>query len=189
MTDQAHQVMRQHAEQQFAEELSELAKADLRPRPENWALSPWAVVRYLMGGKLDNGFVLSAKYIGNPRLMEIAVATLDPGTALFVQRQGRLVAAVELISPRNKVRPVARAAYLARHLSYLLEAVHLLLIDLHRRPLSFSFADQIAHMDDGRIINVEENRKNEALTNGFAQVSAMLPPADLGASSYLTIGD
>jgi putative ABC transport system ATP-binding protein len=53
----------------------------------------------------------------------------------------------------------------------------------------FDFADQIAHMDDGRIINVEENQKNGALTNGFAQVSAMLPPADLGASSYLAIGD
>jgi MoxR-like ATPase len=84
MTDQAQQVMRQHAEQQFAEELAELAKADQRPRPENWALSPWAVVRYLMGGTLDNGFELSAKYIGNPRLMEVAVATLATDRALLL---------------------------------------------------------------------------------------------------------
>lgn len=77
-------VMRQHAEQQFAQELAELRKADTRPRPENWALSPWAVVRYLMGGTLDNGFKLSAKYIGDTRLMEIAVATLATDRALLL---------------------------------------------------------------------------------------------------------
>lgn len=78
-------VMRQHAEHQFAEELAELKKADQRQRPENWALSPWAVVQYLMGATLDNGFHVSAKYIGNPRLMEIAVATLatDRGLLLY----------------------------------------------------------------------------------------------------------
>lgn len=75
---------------------------------------------------------------------EIAVATLDQGTAVFVEHQGRLVAAVELISPRNKDRPVARSTYVARYLSYLLEGAHLLLVDVHRRPLEFSFADEIA---------------------------------------------
>jgi len=58
--------------------------------------------------------------------------------------RGRLVAAVELVSPRNKDRPIARATYLARYVGYLLEGVHLLLVDVHRRPLSFSFADGIA---------------------------------------------
>jgi hypothetical protein len=76
--------------------------------------------------------------------VEVAVATLDPGTALLVERQGRLVSAVELVSPRNKDRPSAREAYLARHLGYLLESVHLLLVDVHRRPVGFSFADRIA---------------------------------------------
>jgi hypothetical protein len=75
---------------------------------------------------------------------EIAVATLDPGTSLFVETRGRLVSAVELVSPRNKDRPVARATYLGRYLGYLLEGVHLLLVDVHRRPLNFSFADRIA---------------------------------------------
>ncbi|MGS5089985.1 ATP-binding protein [Hydrogenophaga sp. A37] len=84
-TTPADAVMRQHAEQQFAEELAELARQDQRTRPENWALSPWAVVRYLMGGRLDNGFELSPKYIGNERLMEVAVATLatDRGLLLY----------------------------------------------------------------------------------------------------------
>lgn len=80
----ASTVMRQHAEQQFAEELAELAKQDNRARPANWLLSPWAVLRYLMGGRLDNGFEVSAKYIGNERLMEVAVATLATDRALLL---------------------------------------------------------------------------------------------------------
>jgi hypothetical protein len=75
---------------------------------------------------------------------EIATLTLDPQTALFVATRGRLVAAVELISPRNKDRLSARAVYLARYLSYLQEGAHLLLVDVHRRPLTFSFADTLA---------------------------------------------
>jgi hypothetical protein len=75
---------------------------------------------------------------------EIAVATLDPGTSLYVEVRGRLVAAVELISPRNKDRPLSRTTYLARYVGYLQEGVHLLLVDVHRRPLNFSFADRIA---------------------------------------------
>jgi hypothetical protein len=75
---------------------------------------------------------------------EVAVATLDPGKSLYVEFHGRLAAAVELISPRNKGRPVSRTTYLARYLGYLQEGVHLLLVDVHRRPLNFSFADRIA---------------------------------------------
>ncbi len=77
-------VLRQHAEHQFAEELAALKKVDNRQKPANWELSPWAVVQYLMGGKLDNGFEVSAKYIGSPRLMEIAVATLATDRALLL---------------------------------------------------------------------------------------------------------
>ncbi|GMU84011.1 MAG: ATPase [Planctomycetota bacterium] len=77
-------VLRQHAEQEFAEELAALAKADDRPRPANWKLSPWAVVTYLVGGKLDSGFQVSAKYIGERRLVEIAVATLATDRALLL---------------------------------------------------------------------------------------------------------
>lgn len=75
---------------------------------------------------------------------EVAVATLDPAKAMYVESQGKLVAAVELISPRNKDRTVSRATYTARYLGYLLEGVHLLLVDLHPRPMGFSFADAIA---------------------------------------------
>ena len=81
----ASTVLRRHAEQQYAEELDALARADRRPRPENWRLSPQAVVTYLLGGTLDDGFVVTPKYIGARRLIEIAVATLatDRGLLLY----------------------------------------------------------------------------------------------------------
>jgi len=77
-------VLRQHAEEQFAEELAEIKKIDDRQRPPNWVLSPWAVRTYLLGGKLSNGFEISPKYIGNARLIEIAVATLATDRALLL---------------------------------------------------------------------------------------------------------
>ena len=77
-------VLRQHAEQQFAEELNELARADERPRPPNWQMSPWAVAKYILGGKLDSGFEVTPKYIGNARTIEIAIATLATDRALLL---------------------------------------------------------------------------------------------------------
>jgi len=78
------QLLRQHAEQLFAHELEELKKQDGDKRPANWILSPQSVVTYLVGGKLKNGFEVSPKYIGNRRLMEIAVATLTTDRALLL---------------------------------------------------------------------------------------------------------
>jgi hypothetical protein len=75
---------------------------------------------------------------------EVAVATLDPTHTLFVAREGWLVAAVELVSPRNKDRLAARALSTSRYAGYLLSGVHLLLVDVHPRPYAFSFADEIA---------------------------------------------
>lgn len=77
-------VLRQHAEEQFAEELEELRKQDNGHRPPNWLLSPRSVVQYLTGTKLKNGYEITPKYIGNNRLMEIAVATLTTDRALLL---------------------------------------------------------------------------------------------------------
>jgi MoxR-like ATPase len=77
-------VLREHAEVQFREELEELKKQDSGAKPTNWQLSPPMVIKYLMGGKLSNGFVITPKYIGNQRLMEIAVATLTTDRALLL---------------------------------------------------------------------------------------------------------
>jgi hypothetical protein len=75
---------------------------------------------------------------------EIAVATLAGDTALLIEQRGRLVAAVELVSPRNKDRASACAAYAGAYVGYLLRGVHLLLVDVHPRPARFSFADRIS---------------------------------------------
>ena len=84
MTDRPNAVLRRHAEQEYAEELSELANADDRQRPPNWKLSPWGVKTYLMGGRLSSGFTVSPKYVGNGRLMEMAIATLATDRALLL---------------------------------------------------------------------------------------------------------
>ncbi len=76
--------LRLHAEQQFADELAALAEVDDRQRPPNWKLSPWAVKTYLLGGKLASGFEVTPKYVGNERLIEIAVATLATDRALLL---------------------------------------------------------------------------------------------------------
>ncbi|MEL7071837.1 MAG: AAA family ATPase [Cyanobacteria bacterium J06581_3] len=77
-------ILRQHVETQFATELSALAEVDDRQRPPNWRLSPWAVATYLMGGKLENDVEIAPKYIGDRRLMEIAIATLATDRALLL---------------------------------------------------------------------------------------------------------
>src|SRR5262245_56559507 len=78
------QLLREHAEQQYADELRALAEYDDRPRPPSWKLSPWAVATYVLGGTLDDGFVVSPKYIGSRRLVEIAIATLATDRGLLL---------------------------------------------------------------------------------------------------------
>ena len=83
MTAPAH-VLRRHAEQEYADELAQLQEADDRPRPPNWRLSPWAVKLYVLGGQLQGGATIGPKYVGNARLIEIAVATLATDRALLL---------------------------------------------------------------------------------------------------------
>ena len=70
-------------EQTFAEEIATLQKNDSGHKPTNWHLSPQSVVTYLMGGKVGNKEI-SAKYIGDKRLIETAVATLATDRALLL---------------------------------------------------------------------------------------------------------
>ncbi|MEZ5295284.1 MAG: AAA family ATPase [Ilumatobacteraceae bacterium] len=78
------EVLRPHAEVQYADELAALAVHDDRERPPSWRLSPWAVVEYLMGGTLPDGTVIVPKYVGKRRLIEVAVATLATDRALLL---------------------------------------------------------------------------------------------------------
>ena len=76
-------LLRPHAEQLYADELAALERADDRPRPPRWRLSPWAVTTYLLGGEAD-GTTITPKYVGRRRLMELAVATLATDRALLL---------------------------------------------------------------------------------------------------------
>jgi MoxR-like ATPase len=77
-------VLRQHAETAYATELTALAAHDDRPRPPKWKLSPWSVTDYLLGKTLPDGTVITPKYIGDRRVIEIAVATLATDRALLL---------------------------------------------------------------------------------------------------------
>jgi MoxR-like ATPase len=77
------ELLRPHAEQAFAAELAALERADDRPRPPQWRLSPWAVTTYILGGEAD-GTTITPKYVGRRRLVELAVATLATDRALLL---------------------------------------------------------------------------------------------------------
>ena len=84
MTASQPEILRAHAEHARADELAALARADDRQRPPGWALSPWAVVTFVMGGTLEDGTEVTPKYIGDRRLIEVAVATLATDRALLL---------------------------------------------------------------------------------------------------------
>jgi MoxR-like ATPase len=77
-------VLRPSAEQQYAAELTALAAVDDRPKPPMWRLSPQAVVRYVLGGELPDGTAITPKYVGDRRIVEVAVATLATDRALLL---------------------------------------------------------------------------------------------------------
>jgi len=76
-------VLRQPAEVEYAHELKALEAADKDARPEGWRLSPKAVRTYVLGGKVG-GVEIRPKYVGNQRLVEIAIATLATDRALLL---------------------------------------------------------------------------------------------------------
>lgn len=78
------EALRAHAEHAYADELAALARIDDHPRPPNWRLSPWAVSTYLLGGTLSDGTVVTPKYLGNRRLVEVAIASLVTDRALLL---------------------------------------------------------------------------------------------------------
>ena len=78
------EIIRPTAEVLYAAELDALAAQDTHPRPPGWLLSPRAVSLYLLGGTLPDGQVISAKYVGQRHLIEIAIATLATDRALLL---------------------------------------------------------------------------------------------------------
>lgn len=68
---------------------------------------------------------------------------LAPQRALHIDFHGQLIAALELVSPRNKDRADAKETYCNRYLGYLRLGVHLMLVDVLPRPKGYSFSDAI----------------------------------------------
>jgi hypothetical protein len=78
-----------------------------------------------------------------PDLEASVTFTLDPQRAVHIDFHGQLIAAIEIVSPRNKDRASAKETYSNRYLGYLNLGVHLLLVDVLPRPRGYSFSDAI----------------------------------------------
>jgi hypothetical protein len=75
---------------------------------------------------------------------KVSLALGEAERAVHVHHGGNLVAVLELLSPANKDRPDKRRRTTDRYVGYLLNGIHLLLVDVHPRPPGFSFADDLA---------------------------------------------
>ncbi len=76
-------ILRQPAELQYAEELNALIQAEKYSCPDGWRMSPRSVLTYICGGKCGK-LDITPKYIGNRRLVEIAISTLVTDRALML---------------------------------------------------------------------------------------------------------
>ena len=77
-------ILRQTAEEAYANEIQALIAAETDPVPTGWQMSPRSVLTYILGGTKVKGVDISPKYIGNRRLVEIAIATLVTDRALLL---------------------------------------------------------------------------------------------------------
>lgn len=78
-----HNILRLPAEQQYMHEIEALKSCEREWVPKGWQLSPRSVLTYIMGGKAG-GVDILPKYIGNKRLVEIAISTLVTDRALLL---------------------------------------------------------------------------------------------------------
>ncbi|WP_068617904.1 AAA family ATPase [Paenibacillus tuaregi] len=81
--EQWQEMMRLPAEQLYQEEIAALKKADKGKVPAGWQMSPQSVLTFITGGKVGKT-VITPKYIGNKRLIEMAIATLVTDRALLL---------------------------------------------------------------------------------------------------------
>lgn len=76
-------VQRLPAEQLFQNEIDALIEHEKNPIPTGWKMSPRSVRTYICGGKAGKTLI-TPKYIGNDRLVEIAISTLVTDRALLL---------------------------------------------------------------------------------------------------------
>ena len=79
----SEELQRLPAEVMFQKEIDALIAAEKNPVPAGWKMSPKSVLTYIMGGEC-NGVKIMPKYIGNKRIVEIAIATLVTDRALLL---------------------------------------------------------------------------------------------------------
>src|SRR5262245_64262312 len=73
------------AERKYEAELKALAGSDKAAKPPGWALSPKAVETYVMGSdKPVGGVAITAKYVGDRSIVQVAIATLASDRALML---------------------------------------------------------------------------------------------------------
>ena len=77
-------VQRLPAEELFQKELDVLISAETEAVPTGWRMSPRSVLTYITGGVTVKGVDITPKYMGNRRLVEIAIATLVTDRALLL---------------------------------------------------------------------------------------------------------
>lgn len=80
---QEENVLRLPAELLYQKEIDALIEAEKNPVPEGWKMSPRSVLTYIVGGKAGRTLI-TPKYIGHQRLVEIAIATLVTDRALLL---------------------------------------------------------------------------------------------------------
>jgi len=78
-----NKVLRLPAEELYRRELEALMAAEQDPIPTGWRMSPRSVRTYICGGKVGDTLI-TPKYIGDRRLVEIAIATLVTDRALLL---------------------------------------------------------------------------------------------------------
>ncbi len=76
-------VQRLPAEELFRAEIDALIAAEKHPVPAGWRMSPRSVLTYICGGQAGDTLI-TPKYIGHQRLVEIAIATLVTDRALLL---------------------------------------------------------------------------------------------------------
>ncbi len=76
-------ILRLPAEKLYSRELEALIAAEKEKVPAGWQMSPRSVLTYITGGKAG-GVVITPKYIGHKRLVEIAISTLVTDRALLL---------------------------------------------------------------------------------------------------------
>ena len=188
-------MLRLPAEIAYAAELEALKADDAGPKPKGWVLSPRAAMTYLMGGKANNGAAISAKYVGDKRLIETAIATLATDRALLLLGV-----------------PGTAKSWVSEHLAAAISGVSTMVIqctagtDENQIRYGWNYAQLLAHgpsrqalvptplfraMENGKLCRFEElTRMGSDVQDTLITVLSekMMPVPELNDSVYATRG-